>query len=241
MSSHLLEYDGAGRVRVAVVTGAASGIGATTTKLLRENGWTVIGVDLQPSDSDLSIELDVRDREGFAAAVDGVVEQFGGVTLLVNAAGYDQHIDFTDITDEVWKRMVDVLLGGTVNSVAAVLPHMLRANDGCVIAIASELGLMGCEYYVHYASAKAAVIGFVKALSLEMAQTGVRVNAIAPGSTDTPLLPADSEWRTDAYVHTLPLRRIVDPLEIAGAALFLADEGSYFNGEVLSPNAGAVI
>jgi 2-hydroxycyclohexanecarboxyl-CoA dehydrogenase len=118
---------------------------------------------------------------------------------------------------------------------------MLAAGRGTIIAIASELGLIGCEGYAHYATGKGAVIAFVKALSLEVAHTDVRVNAVAPGPTDTPLIPEGSEWRDPGYVNGLPLRRLVDPLEIAGAVRFLADEGRYFNGEVLSPNAGAVI
>lgn len=230
-----------GPSKIALVTGAASGIGAATTTLLRAHGWIVTGVDLRPSDADHSVELDVTDREGLAAAAARVVERDGPIDLLANSAGYDERTPFTDLTMAQWDRMISVLLGGTVNACAAVLPHMLAADNGMIIAIASELGLMGCEGYVHYATAKGAVIALVKALSLETAHTRVRVNGIAPGSTDTPLLPERSEWRESAYINSLPLRRLVDPVEIAGAALFLAEEGHYFSGEILSPNAGAVI
>lgn len=137
--------------------------------------------------------------------------------------------------------MLAVLLGGTVNACAAVLPHMRRQGTGSIVAISSELGLAGSEDNVHYATAKGAVIGFVKALALECAGDGITVNSVAPGPTDTPLLEPGSPWRDPTYLATLPLRRLVTPEEIAATVEFLADEGTFFCGEILSPNAGAVI
>jgi NAD(P)-dependent dehydrogenase (short-subunit alcohol dehydrogenase family) len=128
-----------------------------------------------------------------------------------------------------------------VNAFTAALPHMLRRGSGGLIAISSELALAGSATDLHYVAAKGAVLGLVKSLALEVAHTGIRVNAVAPGPTDTPLLAADSLWREPGYLATLPLRRLVSPQEVASTVCYLATEGSMYCGEVLSPNAGAVI
>jgi 2-hydroxycyclohexanecarboxyl-CoA dehydrogenase len=226
----------------AVITGAASGIGAACAALLRDKGWHTAGIDLMASDTDLSVRTDVTDRDGVAAAVDAAAERFGRVDLAVSAAGYYQEgIDVAEITREQWDRMLAVILGGTVHTCAAVLPHMLARGRGVIVAISSELALAGSATDLHYVAAKGAVLGLVKSLALEVAQTGIRVNAVAPGPTDTPLLASDSLWRKPGYLATLPLGRLVTPQEIADAVYYLATEGSMYCGEVLSPNAGAVI
>jgi 2-hydroxycyclohexanecarboxyl-CoA dehydrogenase len=227
---------------VAVITGAASGIGRACTELLRESGWPTAGIDLNPSGTDLSLQADVSDRAAVAAAVDRAVQRFGQIDLLVSAAGYyEEGIDVAEITDAQWDRMLSVILGGTVNCCAAVLPHMLSRGQGVIVAISSELALAGSATDLHYVAAKGAVLGLVKSLAMEVAETDIRINAVAPGPTDTPLLSADSLWRKPGYLATLPLGRLVTPEEIAHAVYYLATEGSMYCGEVLSPNAGAVI
>ena len=226
----------------AVITGAASGIGAAVSVLLRSRGWRTAGIDLADSDTDLPARLDVTDRAGVAAAVDGAAARFGRLDLAVSAAGYyEEGIDVADITLAQWDRMLAVILGGTVNLSAAVLPHLLARGEGSIVAISSELALAGSATDLHYVAAKGAVLGFVKSLAMEVAHTGIRVNAVAPGPTDTPLLASDSLWREPGYLATLPLGRLVTPAEIASAVYYLATEGSMYCGEVLSPNAGAVI
>ena len=227
---------------VAVVTGAASGIGAACARLLREHGWRTAGLDLNDSDTDLPARVDVTDRAAVAAAVDAVAARFGQVDLAVSAAGYyEEGIDVAEITGAQWDRMLAVILGGTVHTCAAVLPHMLDRRQGVIVAISSELALAGSATDLHYVAAKGAVLGLVKSLALEVADTDIRINAVAPGPTDTPLLAADSLWRKPDYLATLPLGRLVTPREIADAVYYLATEGSMYCGEVLSPNAGAVI
>jgi 2-hydroxycyclohexanecarboxyl-CoA dehydrogenase len=227
---------------VAVITGAASGIGAACARLLRDNGWRTAGVDLNDSDTDLPARVDVTDRSGVAGAVEAVARRFGQIDLAVTAAGYyEEGIDVAEITAEQWDRMLAVILGGTVHTCAAVLPHMLARGQGVIIAISSELALAGSATDLHYVAAKGAVLGLVKSLAMEVAETDIRVNAVAPGPTDTPLLAADSLWRKPDYLATLPLGRLVTPEEIAQAVYYLATEGSMYCGEVLSPNAGAVI
>jgi NAD(P)-dependent dehydrogenase (short-subunit alcohol dehydrogenase family) len=227
---------------VAVITGAASGIGAACAELLRHEGWRTAGIDLNPCGTDLSSVADVRDQAAVTAAVDAAAAEFGRIDLAVTAAGYyEEGIDVTDITQAQWDRMLAVILGGTANTFAAVLPHMLARGEGSIVAISSELALAGSATDLHYVAAKGAVLGLVKSLAMEVAQTGIRVNAVAPGPTDTPLLAPDSLWRKPDYLATLPLGRLVVPEEIARAVYYLATEGGMYCGEVLSPNAGAVI
>jgi 2-hydroxycyclohexanecarboxyl-CoA dehydrogenase len=226
----------------AIITGAASGIGAACARLLRDNGWRTAGIDLHDSDTDLPARVDVTDRAGVAAAVEAAAARFATIDLAVTAAGYyEEGIDVAEITAAQWDRMLAVILGGTVHTCAAVLPHMLVQGQGVIVAISSELALAGSATDLHYVAAKGAVLGLVKSLAMEVAETDIRVNAVAPGPTDTPLLAADSLWRKPDYLATLPLGRLVTPQEIAHAVYYLATEGSMYCGEVLSPNAGAVI
>jgi 2-hydroxycyclohexanecarboxyl-CoA dehydrogenase len=227
---------------VVAVTGAASGIGAATVGLFRSRGWRTAGIDLRASDTDLPLLQDVTDPEGMQSAVQSVMAAFGQIDVMVAAAGYyEEGIDVCDITRARWDRMLAVVLGGTVNTCRAVLPQMLARNGGSVIVISSELALGGSATDLHYVAAKGAVLGLVKSLAVEVASTGVRLNVVAPGPTDTPLLSADSLWRKDDYLRTLPLGRLVRPSEVAAAVYYLATEGIAYCGEVLSPNAGAVI
>jgi 2-hydroxycyclohexanecarboxyl-CoA dehydrogenase len=122
-----------------------------------------------------------------------------------------------------------------------VLPGMLDAGSGSIVTISSELAISGGEGDAHYVAAKGAVVGFTRSLGEELAPRGVRVNSVAPGPTDTPLLAPDSPSREPDYLATLPLGRLVTPEEVADSVLFLVEEGTYFAGQVISPNAGAVI
>jgi NAD(P)-dependent dehydrogenase (short-subunit alcohol dehydrogenase family) len=209
---------------------------------MRRSGWHTAGIDLNDSDTELALRADVSDRSAVAEAVGQVVDEFGRIDLLVSAAGYyEEGIDVAAITVVQWNRMLSVILGGTVNCCAAVVPVMLRTGQGTIVAISSELALAGSATDLHYVAAKGAVLGFAKSLAMELADTDIRVNVVAPGPTDTPLLTSDSLWRQPDYLATLPLRRLVVPSEIADAVHFLAVDGSMYCGEVLSPNAGAVI
>ena len=227
---------------VALITGAAGGIGAATAGVLHEAGWRTAGLDLRPSPTDLPLLADVADRGAVADAVDRAAGRFGRLDLVVTAAGYyEDGVDVGDVTTGQWNRMLAVALGGTVNTCAAALPHLLTASTGTVVVISSELALGGSTGDLHYVAAKGAVLGFAKSLALEVADSGIGVNIVAPGPTDTPLLAPDSPWRDPAYLATLPLGRLVTPAEVAYTVLHLATEGHMYCGDVLSPNAGAVI
>lgn len=226
----------------AVVTGSASGIGAAVARELASRGYAVAGLDLSPSpDCAWSAQVDVTDTAAMAAAVRDAEAALGPISAAVSVAGYYEMLPLTDITTDRWTRMLRVHLGGLVNLSRAVLPGMIDRGRGSVVAITSELAVGGGAEDAHYAAAKGAIIGVVRSLAAEVAAQGVRVNAVAPGPTDTPLLPADSPWRAPDYLATLPLGRLVSPEEVALCVAYLVDEGEFCVGEILNVNAGAVI
>ena len=165
---------------MALVTGAASGIGAAVTRELRSRGWRVAGFDLRPSDCDLPVTGDVTDPAAVTAAVARVTTELGPVRALVTAAGHYEMLPVAQISPEQWHRMLRVHLAGLVNLVRATLPGMLERRSGSVVAIASELAVGGGAEDAHYAAAKGAVLGLVRSLAAEVAPRGVRVNAVTP-------------------------------------------------------------
>lgn len=230
---------GQGNERVALVSGTASGIGAAVASRLRDCGWLAVGLDRQAAGPD-AIVVDVADSAEVQETVRRVEADVGPVDALVSAAGHYGRSPLAQITPEDWERMLRVHLGGLFNMARAVLPGMLARRSGSVVAVTSELALAGGDQEAHYSAAKGAVIGLVRSLATEAAPQGVRVNAVAPGPTDTPMLSADSPWRAPDYLDTLPARRLASPAEIAQAVSFLIDKPGFCNGEVLSPNCGAV-
>ncbi|HEY7277470.1 MAG TPA: SDR family oxidoreductase [Trebonia sp.] len=225
--------------KVALVTGAASGIGAAIAADLAD-AYRVAGFDLQPSSTDLPLTGNVTDPSAAARAVSEAERALGPVDVLVTAAGYYEMIPFGEITEDQWQRMLSVHLGGLLNFARAALPGMLRRRAGNIVAVSSELAVGGGDGDAHYAAAKGAIIGMVRSLAAEAAPAGVRVNSVAPGPTDTPLLAPDSPWREPGYLATLPARRLATPAEIAAAVRFVVGSG-FLVGEVVSVNSGAVI
>jgi 2-hydroxycyclohexanecarboxyl-CoA dehydrogenase len=230
-----------GEDRVVLVTGAASGIGAAVAAELADRGWRVAGLDLTESEWDLGVVGDVSDPDAVADAVRRTERELGTVQAVVTAAGHYQIVPVEEITVAQWTTMLRVHLGGLLNVVRAVVPGMKQRHGGSIVAVTSELAIGGGDGDAHYAAAKGGVIGMVRSLAAELAADGVRVNAVAPGPTDTPLLAADSPWRDPAYLRTLPAGRLVVPEEVALVAAHLVEEGSFTTGEIISPNAGAVI
>jgi NAD(P)-dependent dehydrogenase (short-subunit alcohol dehydrogenase family) len=227
--------------RTVVVTGASSGIGAAVLRSFRDAGWAVAGLDLV-GDPDAGIEqVDVRDVDGVAAAVDRIRSRHGRIDAAVTAAGHYEMVPVSDVTRDQWNRMLHVHLGGALNVIRAVVPEMKARGTGSIVCVTSELAIGGGDGDSHYAAAKGAIIGLIRSSAVELAPFGIRVNGVAPGPTDTPLLPADSPWRDRAYLDTLPARRLARPDEIARTARFLTEEATYCVGEIVSPNSGAVI
>jgi NAD(P)-dependent dehydrogenase (short-subunit alcohol dehydrogenase family) len=225
--------------RTAIVTGSASGIGAAVAEALEKDGYTVAGLDIH---SAAPYVVDVSDPVAVDQTVARVVAELGPIDSVVSAAGHYEMVPISDITPKQLHRMLRVHLGGLRNIMRSVLPSMLDRGTGSIIAITSELAIGGGDGDAHYAAAKGAIIGLVRSLAVEVAGRGVRVNAIAPGPTDTPLLAADSPWRAQEYLATIPNRRLTRPDEIAEVVRFLLNADTAFCvGEVLSPNGGAVI
>lgn len=232
---------GPGRPRTVVVTGASSGIGAAVLRSFRDAGWAASGLDLV-GDPDAGIEqVDVRDVGGVAAAIDRVRGRLGRIDAVVTAAGHYEMVPVSDVSGDQWTRMLQVHLGGALNVIRAVVPEMKAHGEGSIVCVTSELAIGGGDGDSHYAAAKGAIIGLIRAAAVELAPFGIRVNGVAPGPTDTPLLAADSPWRDRAYLDTLPARRLARPDEIARTARFLTEEATYCVGEIISPNSGAVI
>ena len=216
---------------VALVTGAGGGIGGASADTLEAAGMDVARTDLP---------LDVADADAVAELVMSIERDRGPIEVLVNCAGHLTETPIADISDAEWRRMLRVHLGGTWHTCREVAPQMAARGRGAIVNTSSELALCGAELHAHYCAAKGAIVGLTKSLALELAGRGVRVNAVAPGATDTALLTGT--WRTPEYLGSLPLRRLSTPAEIAASVAFLAsDAAAYVTGIVLSPNSGAVI
>jgi 2-hydroxycyclohexanecarboxyl-CoA dehydrogenase len=225
---------------VAFVTGAAGGIGGAVAAALSERGH-VVACNHLPGESvpGYSAPADVSDAAALTRAIDRAESDLGEIEVLVNCAGFVQEIALHQITVADWRRMLAVHLGGTYHTCRLLGPRMRDRGHGAIVNISSELALTGSEVMAHYCAAKGAIIGLTKALAKELAPA-VRVNSVAPGPTDTPLLT--ERWRAPEYLATLPVRRLSTAAEIGGTVAFLAsDEGSFFTGQVVSPNSGTAI
>ena len=241
--------------KVAMVTGAGSGIGrATALDLAREGASVLIGevsadraqavakeVAALGSVAEVAI-LDVADAGAVRQAVAAAIEQLGKIDILVSNAGWDRVMPFVDTDEALWDRVIAVNYRGHLACAHAVLPHMTERGSGRIVLVASDAGRVGSTGEVVYSGAKGAVIAFAKALARETARHGVNVNCVAPGLTDTPMLAevtGQNERLMAAIIRSIPLGRPGKPEEVARAVLFFASsDADYITGQTLSVNGG---
>ncbi|MBY5393840.1 SDR family oxidoreductase [Rhizobium leguminosarum] len=239
----------------AIVTGAGSGIGRAIAARLSQDGYAVLVNDLHLDRAQavadeiaiaggkaVAVAGDVSSETDTANVYDVAVSAFGHPRLLVNCAGIVHQALFENLELADFDRMFAIHVRGTFLMTKLALPSMLAVGDGVIINVASQLGQIGGIELVHYAGAKAAIIGMTKSLAREVSNRGVRVNAVAPGPINTPLVrELSQEWRVRKAAE-LPLGRFGEPEEVAATVSFLASPAaSLFVGQTLGPNSGDVM
>lgn len=240
---------------IALVTGAGSGIGAAIAERLGREGHEVAVNDLHLDTAEKvaarireaggkarAYAADVSDEAAVGAMMDNLRAELGAPGILVNNAGFGHQAPFLKIEPADFDRIFAVHVRGTYLMIRACLPAMLKVGHGIVVNIASQLGQIGGVELAHYAGAKAAIIGMTKSLAREVSGQGVRVNAVAPGPVNTPLVEALSDDWKAAKKAELPLGRFGEPAEIGGVVAFLcSDDAALFVGQTLGPNSGDVM
>ncbi len=238
--------------KVALVTGAAQGIGKAIAMLLARNEADVVVSDINLEKAQetaneiqgmgrrsVAIKVNVADLKDVERMVETIVEQFGRIDILVNNAGITRDRLILRMTEEDWDAVLDVNLKGTFNCTKAVIRHMSKQKSGKIVSIASVTGEMGNPGQANYAASKAGVIGFTKTIAREFAGRGINVNAIAPGYIQTPMTDAVPEKAKEELKRMIPMERLGKPEDVAQAVLFLVSENSsYITGQVLNVNGG---
>ena len=240
--------------KVALITGAGSGIGRAHAVLMAERGANVIindvtadGLEETAALTEMSggnVEMmlyDVSEVSGMARRIQAMEKKIGRIDILVNNAGVSgQRLAFDDIDEASYDRMVDINLKGTFFATQAVVPGMKERRYGKIISTSSMYALGGNDLAAHYSAAKSAISGLTNSLARELAEWNIMVNAVAPGFVRTAMTSAG---RDDAAIaaraETIPLGRMGDPIDIAQTVAFLAsDEADFITGQVISPNGG---
>jgi NAD(P)-dependent dehydrogenase (short-subunit alcohol dehydrogenase family) len=232
--------------KVCVITGAASGIGATSARLFASEGAKVVGVDLaEEAEGEMTIQADVTDEEQVSRTYERVKEEFGRIDVLFNNAGINPTDDGSVIeTDlEAWQRVQDVNLTSVFLCCKHGIPHLLDGGGGSVINTASFVAVMGAAVSQgSYTASKGAILALSRELGVEFARRNVRVNALCPGPVNTPLLQelfAKDERKAQRRLVHLPMGRFAEAEEIAKAALFLAsDDSSYVTASTFLVDGG---
>src|SRR5579871_5127157 len=242
--------------QIALVTGGSRGIGRASALAFAGEGADIAFCHLNDEAKAeetageiralgrraMHRSLDVSDIAATRAFAADVAASFGPIDILLNNAGMNIRKSFEEYTEAEYDRIFDVHMKGMFFMAQAVYPAMAARGRGCIINIASQRGLKGAVYSAVYSAAKAAIMGFTRALSWEAAPKGVRVNAIAPGPIDTDLTATMTPADRQAFIDALPVHRFGRPEEIAATALLLAGpEGGFYVGATLSPNGGDVM
>lgn len=238
--------------QVAIVTGGSRGIGKTIALELARNGAKVVINYNSNADAANEVvkEIEALGSEAFASQADvsdsaqakvlveETINRFGKVDILVNNAGITRDRSFLKLTEEAWRKVIDVNLNSAFNTTSAVLPLMVEQKYGRIINISSIIGQSGNVGQTNYAASKAGLIGFTKSLALEMANKGVTVNAICPGFIETEMVAEIPAEILEKIVSKIPQRRLGQPSEIARAVCYLVTDGDYITGQQLNINGG---
>jgi len=237
--------------QTALITGAGRGIGKTIAIKLAESGLDIAIADMNPVSDDvrreieefgtkcLAFHLDVTNVESVDSVVKKIIDETGGIHILVNNAGITQDNLFMRMKPEQWSQVIDVNLNGVFHVTKAVIRTMVKQHSGRIINISSVVGFTGNPGQVNYSSTKSGLIGFTKSLSREVGTRGITVNAVAPGFINTAMTKALNENQQQAILSQIPLGRMGEAEDIANAVAFLAsEEASYITGTVLHVNGG---
>jgi 3-oxoacyl-[acyl-carrier protein] reductase len=238
--------------RVALITGAAQGIGKSIALLLAQNGANIVVSDINLERAEetareiesigsqaMAIKVDVANLKNVEQMVEAILEKFGKIDILVNNAGITRDKLILRMTEEDWDAVLNVNLKGTFNCTKVVVRHMAKQRSGKIVSIASVVGEMGNAGQANYSASKAGVIGLTKSIAREFAQRGINVNAIAPGYIETPMTDILSEKVKEELKSLIPMERLGKPEDVAEAVLFLvSEESNYITGQVLNVNGG---
>ena len=237
--------------QTALITGAGRGIGKTIAVKLAESGLDIAIADMTPVSDDvlreieeygtkcLAFQLDVTDVESVDSVVKKIIDETGGIHILVNNAGITKDNLFMRMKPEQWSQVIDVNLNGVFYVTKAVIRTMVKQHSGRIINISSVVGFSGNPGQVNYSSTKSGLIGFTKSLSREVGTRGITVNAVAPGFINTAMTQALNESQQQAILSQIPLGRMGEAEDVANAVAFLAsEEASYITGTVLHVNGG---
>ena len=238
--------------KIAIVTGAARGIGLEIVRQLLSDGMTVVAVDLNaelleqlpealgdPGDKLETRALDVTDAEGFAALVEETADKHERIDVLVNNAGITRDGLLMRMSDEDWNLVLNVNLTSAFIGTRAVCRYMVRQKSGSIVNMASYSGIEGNRGQANYSASKAGMIGLTKTTAKELASKSVRCNAVAPGFIQTEMTDVLPQQAKDMALAQIPLKRFGQPSDIAQAVAFLAgDESTYITGQVLSVDGG---
>ena len=238
--------------KVALVTGAAQGIGRAIGLLLARNGADIVVSDINFEKAEetakeiraigpkaMALKVDVSNLSDVERMVEGILEKLAKIDILVNNAGITRDKLILRMTEEDWDAVLSVNLKGTFNCTKAVIRHMAKQRSGKIVNIASVVGEMGNAGQANYSASKAGVIGLTKTIAREYAQRGINVNAIAPGYIETPMTEALPEKAKEELKRLIPMERLGKPEDVAEGALFLvSEESSYITGQVLNVNGG---